>query len=891
MDTNTWDRIEAAFSGALELPEDERAAYVRTACHGDPLLVAEVEAMLAAHPDGAALRVERVLLGAGDAPEADRRGQRIGPWRLERQIGRGGMGEVWLAARADGQYEQPAALKLVRPGWRAAQLIPRFRRERQLLARLRHPNIATLLDGGLTADGFPYLAMEFVDGRPVTEWCALRGSSVHDRLALFREICEAVRFAHANLVVHRDLKPQNILVTESGRPVLLDFGIATLLAPEDGSPTRDEDRMLTPEHAAPEQLRGEPTTVATDVWALGVLLYELLAGVKPFSAEGCTPLELERRVLHDEPPAPADVAASRETAKALRGDLGRVVLKALSKEPGRRYLSVGDLAEDVGRWLQGLPVRAAPDSLRYRTRKFVRRNRVALAVAASVAVLVLAFGATAAWQAHVIARERDAAVTARGDSDAAVAMLVDMFQIANPTTPQEGDSLGVDHLIRNAERKLSESRESPRVRTKLWRTIAEVHGARSRFEAQEHALEQAAAAARESGNDADQLAVFHDRARYIQGHDGSAAAEPLFRESLARHEALAGASAADVAIAAQDLASVVTDPRERTALLERALAIRRREFASATPGDSLGLAAVLNALATSQLDANRPAAALESFRGALTLAEACLPPDHGHVLAVRSNLAACLQALGRFREAEGVHRGILASRRRLFGEESAWVAASLDNVGVCLVHQGRHAEAVDVLREAVALSRRVHGAEHRTTTAVTSDLGIALVRAGRVDEGLAVYDGTRAAVDRQGAEAMTGFHLRRLRLEHVAGRPVALDSLRTICAGLRTAPVEQAGSLNLALELLGIVALERPEAARPAEAEAAFEEILSRASRNDPGLPGPAGILCGREAARAAGGLPFDRGTLRTALETYAAWGLSDPGLVRMARRTLEARR
>jgi serine/threonine-protein kinase len=897
MDTNTWERIEAIFNGALERPAAERAAFLDRACAGDAGLRSEVEAMLAVHEDGAGMRVERVLLdtagreGAGPpARDVDGRGRRVGPWRLERLLGQGGMGEVWLAARDDGQYHQHAALKLVRPGWRAAQLVPRFRRERQLLARLQHPSIATLLDGGLTDDGFPYLAMEFVDGQPVTSWCDARGSSLRERLALFREICEAVRFAHANLVVHRDLKPQNILVTESGRPVLLDFGIATILDPDDGSPpiTRDEDRVLTPEHAAPEQLRGEPATVATDVWALGVLLYELLTGRRPFSGEDCTPVELERRVLHDEPPPPGDVAASREAARALRGDLGRIVMKALRKEPQRRYRSADDLAEDVRRWLEGLPVLAAPDSLRYRARKFVRRNRVALAVAGLMAALVLGFAMTAAWQARLIARERDAAVAARGDSDAAVAMLVDIFQMGDPGAARGADSLRIDDLLRSAEEKLSASQESPRVRTKLWRTLAGVHAARSRFDAQERALDRALEAARQSGSEIDRLAVLHEQARFVLGRDGPAAAEPLLRESLARHEAFVGPLATDIAIAAQDLASVVTDRAEQTRLLERSLAIRRRHFSSATHDDSLGLAAVLNALAASQLGTRRPEDAMVSFREALALVEAALPPDHGSVLAVRSNLAQCLQAAGRLEEAEALHRRTLESRRRLFGDESAWVAASLDNLGVCLVHQGRHAEAVEVLREAATLSGKVHGAEHHATAAVMSDLGIALVRAGRADEGLAVYDSTRDAVARGGAAAVTGFHVRRLRLEHVGGRPVSLDSLRALAAELHAGPEVR----PLVLELIGIVALESPGLARPGEAEAAFEEVLSRSAATEPAeSPKLAGARCGREAARAAAGLPFDRKALRQALDAYAAWGLSDPGLVRLARRALDAPR
>jgi len=276
LDSHTWARLEEVFFAALDLPPGERAAFLDEACAGDPALRAEVAAMLAAHeePAGDGLEIERALLNEGGHPAlrdtAAHEGMRVGPWRLERLLGTGGMGEVWLASRTGGDFDQYAAVKLVRPGWRTTELAARFRHERRLLARLAHPNIAMLLDGGLTAEGTPYLAMEYVDGRPITAWCAGRGLALRERLRLFREVCEAVRFAHANLVVHRDLKPANILVTKEGRPVLLDFGIAKLLDAEDpdASVTRSDDRLLTPEHAAPEQLRGDAATVATDVWAL-----------------------------------------------------------------------------------------------------------------------------------------------------------------------------------------------------------------------------------------------------------------------------------------------------------------------------------------------------------------------------------------------------------------------------------------------------------------------------------------------------------------------------------------------------------------------------------------------------------------------------------------------
>ncbi|MBZ0269533.1 serine/threonine protein kinase, partial [bacterium] len=271
MDTGTWERIRGLFLDALERDGTTRASWLADACAGDETVLAEVQAMLLAH-DGDGLALENTLGSADAAPSVHGPGDRIGTWTLVRHLGSGGMGEVWLGERT-GEFEQRAAVKLVRPGWRAAQLVTRFRRERQILARLEHPNIATLLDGGVTPDGHPWLAMEYVDGLPVTEWCASRGTAVRERITLFRAICDAVAFAHANLVIHRDLKPANILVTDDGRPILLDFGIAKLLddGGEDDGSTRPEERLLTPERAAPEQLRGDPVSTATDVWALGAL--------------------------------------------------------------------------------------------------------------------------------------------------------------------------------------------------------------------------------------------------------------------------------------------------------------------------------------------------------------------------------------------------------------------------------------------------------------------------------------------------------------------------------------------------------------------------------------------------------------------------------------------
>ena len=306
-------------------------------------------------------------------------GALIGPYRLVRELGQGGMGVVYLAERADGQFEQRVALKLIKRGMDSDEILRRFLAERQVLARLSHPHIARLLDGGVTAEGQPYFAMEYVDGVPLHHYCEERSLGFEDRLRLFREVCEAVQYAHRSLVVHRDLKPSNILVTSAGETKLVDFGIAKVLYEDvaDRSVTRTDQRLMTPEYAAPEQVRGEPVTTATDVYALGAILYQLLTGRPPHQFTGRSRGGAVPHHLRGGPRAAERGPCTRHRRRRrLRGDLDIIVLKALRKDPARRYPSVEALLEDLERHRTGLPVRARPDSVAYRARKFLGRHRL-----------------------------------------------------------------------------------------------------------------------------------------------------------------------------------------------------------------------------------------------------------------------------------------------------------------------------------------------------------------------------------------------------------------------------------------------------------------------------------------------------------------------------------
>ncbi len=389
--TLDWQRVKAVFQDALARPGEARAAYLQEACAGDAAVRREVDSLLAAHADADGFLSAPALDGTAvlapseeGAPPA-----RIGPYRVLGLIARGGMGAVYRAVRDDDAFEKTVALKLVRAGHSPELLERRFRQERRILARLQHPNIATILDGGATDQGHPYLVMEHVEGEPIDRWCAARGSGTRDRLALMARVCAAVHYAHQSLVVHRDLKPQNILVTADGQPKLLDFGIAKLLTDDtspDGAPTATIVPMMTPEYASPEQVRGEPVTTLSDVYSLGVVLYELLCGQRPYAVRGRSLEEIVQAVTMTEPIAPSQAAARTGRAPSeLRGDLDTIVLKALRKEPQRRYHSAQELAEDLERHLAGRPVRARRDTLRYRTGKFVARNRVAVTAAALIA--------------------------------------------------------------------------------------------------------------------------------------------------------------------------------------------------------------------------------------------------------------------------------------------------------------------------------------------------------------------------------------------------------------------------------------------------------------------------------------------------------------------------
>ncbi|MCX6623851.1 MAG: protein kinase [Acidobacteria bacterium] len=406
MSPERWKQIEGIFHQAVELDAAGRRRFLDEACAGDAELLGEVASLLT-HETSSDERFDSAVKGAAAALTSQEAfaGRRIGVWRLVKEIGRGGMGAVYLAERDDEHFRKQVAVKLIKRGMDTQFVIERFRHERQILASLDHPYIARLLDGGSTEDGLPFFVMDYIEGRPIHRYSDEEKLDTRARCRLFREVCSAVSYAHQNLIVHRDLKPSNVLVTVDGSPRLLDFGLAKLLSDQGPEFTQTAMPMLTPDYASPEQVRGETITTATDVYCLGAMLYELLTGTRPHRISSYTAGAIERAICEREVERPSAVSGRRE----LRGDLDTILLTALRKDPAQRYHSVEQFSDDLRRYLEGLPVRARPRSAAYIARKFVRRHGVGVAVAALVFFSLLGGIIASMWQAGRADQQRQLA--------------------------------------------------------------------------------------------------------------------------------------------------------------------------------------------------------------------------------------------------------------------------------------------------------------------------------------------------------------------------------------------------------------------------------------------------------------------------------------------------
>ncbi len=756
MDAGRWERVQDIFHGAVALSGAARRAFLDTSCGEDVELRSEVEALLSEDTRPSAVLDGGVAGLVGGILEGTAPPRSVGPYRIEGVLGEGGMGVVYRARRAD--LGRRVAVKVLRDAWLSPARRARFEAERRILARLEHPSIARLYDADVLPDGTPWFAMELVDGVPLTDWCARRGSPLRERLAVFRAACEAVAFAQGHAIVHRDLKPSNLLVGEQGALKLLDFGIAKDLDPGEAGPdaTRTGLRLMTPAYAAPEQLRGEPPGLHTDVWALGVLLFELLGGRLPFDVRGRSAAEAETAILRDDPVRPsvlarkgggAPVAASRAEWQ----DLDVICLTALRKDPHRRYPSAEALLRDLDRFLQSRPLEARPDSARYRLRKFVVRHRRQV-VAAGLAAAAVA--GTALFYAARLSRARDAALAEAARAQHVQTFLQDLLQggdkEAGPAT-----ELRVLTLLDRGAKEAATLASEPSTQADLFATLGLLYGRLGQLERADALLQGALDRHRALRGPGDASAVGDlvalgrlrlDQARVEEAERLAREAVALGRRALPEgHPAIADALVAlgavlnergqlEAAVAALreavalrsrpgvpplDLAGALaqlTDTQvaagryeEAQPLNERAMEIYRSQLGERHPrlAERLFARTYIRAFSGRSGDADLAAA-----RQGLEMLRDWYGTGHPRTATALNDLGVGLAGAKRFDEADPLLREALAIQERLYGKTHQAVGSTLHALGMLAAYRERYAEAASLCRRAGEVFRAVHGERH-----------------------------------------------------------------------------------------------------------------------------------------------------------------------------------
>ncbi|MBI4907736.1 MAG: serine/threonine protein kinase [Acidobacteria bacterium] len=701
-----WDRVQDLFDRASHLPREQRAAFVAGECAGDDRLRALVGELLGSitrsdewFADSITPAIQAGLAGGDISP-----GARLGPYEILEKLGEGGMGQVFRARRDDDVFRKEVAIKVVPAAFASPALVERFRTERRILAALDHRNIARVLDGGSTPEGAPYLVMEYVPGLPLLQHCSQTELNVRERVTLFRTICDAVQYAHENLVVHRDLKPANVIVGSDGTAKLLDFGIAKLLEQEPGTgslETRSFERLMTPEYASPEQIRGEPVTTATDVYSLGAMLYEMLSGQRPYALGTQTLGEMERIVTEQ------DARPLGQVRKELAGDLENIAAKAMQKQPAQRYRSAGQLSEDLGRYLDGFPVQARADSAWYKAGKFARRHKLPMA-ALTMTVAALATFLT------LLVRERNATERERAAAERVVQFLVGSFSVADPSMNRGRQATARDILDNGVARIESELQDQPETMGRMLTTMGEVYGVVGEQKLAQRLLERAVAAQSDRG----QRAAALKRLGAVQTTNGQwSIGEGSLRQAAAWMKSSSVEQADVLAALASNLRMQgKLDDAESTVQQALALMRRLRGEQHQDTADCLGI------LAQIRYDRADFAGALQRHRQALLIEEKAFGPVHRRV-ALRLNLIA--SALLQTREFQAAQQNMLRSLAtflKLYGEKQQDVATAWNDLSVIYSRQGKYDEAALANMESLRIYRTLNGDRHPFVVAALANL-------------------------------------------------------------------------------------------------------------------------------------------------------------------------
>ena len=722
IDPRRWSRIREVFAQVYERPIEERGALLDDLCSGDDLLRMQVASFLDVHGEATRAEVEQPSeLGSAEFPSVE-------PYRVDRFLARGGMGVVYVGSRADGAFRKRVAIKVLSgvpdlPNWRA-----RFRAEREILAYLEHPYIARLIDGGSTSDGHPFLVMELVDGLSIDDFVARSALGLRGTLSLFLKVCSAVSAAHSSLIVHRDLKPGNILVTEAAEPKLLDFGIAKLLSPERvgvAAPETLPHLACTPEYAAPEQLLGEPVSAASDVYSLGVILFELLTGTALCSAaEGYPWLRLQASG-GDPIPKPSEVSR-RRNRRALRGDLDAIVLRTLHSERGARYQSVEALAADLERHLRGEPVRARQRTAPYRLGRFLRRNRWPVALGATIFLGLIAVAALLGLQGSRMAEERDRTLQETQRAEVVHEAFVELLGGASPKEDSDRELTARTMLVAARDSLVQDWDRDADLRAELLDKLGGVFYRLGYVEEARISLNTAVELWAAAGHREQSVGALSQLANLYAFERSFDQAESLLQESLEIRRREFGASSVSAAWGYLDLGRL----RHRQWRLDEAedLYERGRELSNLL-GDAQAQVAALTALGAVRWSHGDPETASELYSKAIRTAERELTKDDRDLPSLRGNLAAVLHQQGRHEEAERALRLALAQLKRRYGANNARLAGTQQNLGSVLVDRGKHQEAEQLLRKST---------QHDSVGLY--DLGQTLEGQGRYVEALTAYD-------------------------------------------------------------------------------------------------------------------------------------------------------
>jgi eukaryotic-like serine/threonine-protein kinase len=819
-------RVDALLDDMFDLPEAERLANLRARRIEDSAVLAEVESLLRAASASGGFLSTPPKPAAEELPDGTL-GLRLGAWRITRLLGRGGMGEVYEATRADGNFEQRVAIKLLQRD--AAAQMERFQAERQILARLEHPGIARLYDGGVTEDGRPFMTMEFVEGRSITEYCLITHASFEQRLALFIQVCDAVAYAHRNLIVHRDLKPSNILVTPNGAVKLLDFGIAKLLDAQRARVTQAAATPMTPICAAPEQLTGGAVTTATDVYALGLLLFELLSGTHPWMGSDTPVLQAMRMVLQRPAPALSRTAEAQPNApvpvRLLRGDLDAIVAKALRKEPGDRYATVEAIKLDVERARRGEPVEAREGARLYVISRTLRRYRWAAAAVAAVIVSLAVGLGVAAWQAEKAAQERDVARRDAAREEAVRYNLTGLFRAAlSDSGTKSTTAKGM--IDSSARRVLKEYRDQPLLAGQVVLTLADLYGALEDVNGAASLLEGFLA---QADSKADPFAVADARQKL--------ASIELLRGHADRAETLLGQAeefwrASPKQYAEERLEGLATRARlQRThGDIDGAIATTRDAIAQriALSGhDNRETAVLFNSLAIALGTVNRLPEALKANYETIGIYRALGLGDGLDAQIIVANTGTLEMRAGHLREAEVLLKSSVERERALAGDSAA-VAAAMSYYGRILSITNRNGPAISILRQAAEMAGRYAGPDSPVALQARIFLGEALLaNADHLEAASTLKEAYQAALAHYGAA-----HPLTLRAEIAVAQLAASEGNYTQAvlqfaeagAGLRKLGAQSAATLAMALENLGTV---ESAQGRNADAQTVLKEAVS----------------------------------------------------------------